>query len=73
MVFDRKQKPQAYLSELLFEPPISEFEIICKDSRYILEEFPLATDLIVIKEKLLSWFSRIVDADNTRKSILTIG
>lgn len=73
MVFDRKQKPQAYLSELLFEPPISEFEIICKDSRYILEEFPLATDLIVIKEKLLSWFSRIVDADNTKKSILTIG
>ena len=73
MVFDRNPNPQAYLSELLFEPPISEFEITYRDSRYILEEFSLATDLIIIKEKLLSWFSRIIDADNTRKSILAIG
>lgn len=73
LVFGRNEKSRAYLSELLLDPSICEFEITCRDSRYILEEFSLATDLIVIKEKLLSWFSRIVDADNTRNSILTIG
>ncbi|MGM8225251.1 PD-(D/E)XK nuclease family protein [Cellvibrio sp. ARAG 10.3] len=73
LVFGRNEKSHAYLSELLLDPSICEFEITCRDSRYILEEFSLATDLMLIKEKLLSWFSRIVDADNTRTSILTIG
>lgn len=50
LVFGRNERSHAYLSELLLEPPICELEVACKESRYILDKFPLATDLIVIKE-----------------------
>lgn len=66
-LFGRNIKSQAYLTELFSISPMSDHKVNLKDSRYILQEYDLSTELDTIKEQLLKWFGFMIQAENNKK------
>jgi hypothetical protein len=61
-LFGRDANSKSYLSELFFSPPLIEHKNNLKvmDSRYVLQQFPINSELEEIKAKLLEWMNILI-------------
>jgi len=64
-LFGRNTKSQSYLQNLFVTPPLSEQSFLLKDSRYVIGEYDLTTDLTYIKEKVFKWFDVLIQAEES--------
>ena len=64
-LFGRDVDSKSYLSELLLTPPLAEHKnrVNVVDSRYILQQFPLNSELEEIKNKLLEWIAALIQSN----------
>lgn len=65
-LFGRNANSREYLKELFSMPALSEQTVPLKDSRHILKEYDLSTELTTIKEDLLEWFGLLIQAENEK-------
>jgi hypothetical protein len=61
-LFGRDANSKSYLSELFLSPPLIEHKnnLIVMDSRYVLQQFPINSELEEIKAKLLEWMDILI-------------
>ena len=67
-LFGRNIKSQAYLTELFLISPMCDHKAILKDSRYILQEYDLSTELETIKSKLIEWFGLLTQSETKKNA-----
>ena len=67
-LFGRNIKSQAYLTELFSISPMSGHKVTLKDSRYIVQEYDLSTEIDTIKEELLEWCGFLTQAENNKNA-----
>ena len=67
-LFGRNIKSQAYLTELFLISPMCDHKASLKDSRYILQEYDLSTELETIKNKLLKWFGLLTQSETKKNA-----
>jgi hypothetical protein len=67
-LFGRNAKSKEYLTELFSISPMSEYKARLKDSRYILQEYDLSTELELIKDELLKWFGFLIETENNKNA-----
>ena len=67
-LFGRNKISKLYLEELFLLPILSKNTVLLKNSRYILEEYELSTELTSIKDDMLEWFQLIVQAESEKNA-----
>jgi hypothetical protein len=67
-LFGRNVRSQTYLTELFSYSPMSEHQANLNNSRYILNEYDLSTDLESIKYDLMKWFSCLIETENNKNT-----
>ena len=67
-LFGRNSYSREYLKELFSMPALSEHTAPLKNSRYILKEYDLSTELTTIKEDLFEWFGLLIQAENEKNA-----
>jgi|TARA_R110000744_G_scaffold137352_1_gene247862 hypothetical protein len=67
-LFGRNVNSKEYLRELFSMPALSGHTVPLKDSRHVLNEYDLSTDLTTIKEDLLEWFGLLIQAENEKNA-----
>lgn len=63
-LFGRNAISREYLKKLFSMPTLSQHNAPLKDSRYILKQYDLTTELTAIKEDMLEWFGLLIQAEN---------
>lgn len=71
-LFGRGASSREYLKELFSMPVLSEHIVQLKDSRYIIKEYDLSTELTKIREDLLDWFGLLTRAESEKNANKTI-
>lgn len=67
-LFGRNANSREYLKQLFSMPALSEHTVPLKDSRYILKEYDLSTELTTIKEDMLEWFGLLIKAEHEKNA-----
>ncbi len=67
-LFGRNAKPREYLNELFSMPALSNNVKPQEDSRYILNEYELSTELNSIKDDMFKWFDLLTQAENQKNA-----